>query len=82
MLRDVYVRIPHQLKGTVPEAIAERLQKFYRQTFWCNIKVFQCCQAAQALAKRGYNVTRIFIGLSSDGVGQSLFSAHLQAGLM
>ena len=81
-IANVYVRIPHQLKGTVPEAIAERLQKFYRQTFWCNIKVFQCCQAAQALAKRGYNVTRIFIGLSSGGVGQSLFSAHLQAGLM
>ena len=80
-IADVYVRIPHQLKGTVPPDILERVQKFYRQTFWCNVAAFKCCQAAQALAKRGHNVTRIFIGLSSGGVGQSLFSAHLQAGL-
>ena len=80
-IADVYVRIPHQLKGTVHPDILERVQKFYRQTFWCNVAAFKCCQAAQALAKRGHNVTRIFIGLSSGGVGQSLFSAHLQAGL-
>ncbi|CAJ1423131.1 unnamed protein product, partial [Effrenium voratum] len=64
---------------TVPQHIVERLHKFYAQTFWCNVEVFKCCQAAQALAKRGLNVTRLFIGLSSGGVKQSLYSSHLQA---
>eukprot|EP00435_Cladocopium_sp_Y103_P016104 s4470_g4.t1 len=79
-ITDVYVRIPHRLKGSVPPDVLERVRKFYRQTFWCNIPAFKCCQAAQALAKRGHNVVRIFIGLSAGGVGQSLYSAHLQAG--
>lgn len=76
---DVYVRIPHSLKVTVPADVTNRLEKFYRQTFWSNVEAFQCCQAAQALAKRGLNIVRIFIGLSSGGVGQSLYSSHLQA---
>ena len=79
-VKDVYVRIPHCLKGSVPADVLERVRKFYRQTFWSNISAFKCCQAAQALAKRGHNVVRIFIGLSSGGVGQSLYSSHLQAG--
>ena len=78
-IKDVYTFIPHKLKGVVQPDIVERLQKFYRQMFWCNLPIFKCCQAAQALAKRGYNVVRIFIGLSSGGVGQSLYSAHLQS---
>ena len=65
-------------KGTVPQDVFDRLQKFYSQTFWGNIVVFKCGQAAQALAKRGLNVVRLFIGLSSGGVGQSLYSLHLQ----
>ncbi|CAJ1439678.1 unnamed protein product, partial [Effrenium voratum] len=78
-LEDCYLRIPHALRYTVPPHIAERLQKFYMQTFWGNLPVFKCGQAAQALAKRGINVVRLFIGLSSGGVGQSLYSTHLQA---
>lgn len=78
-LQNCYVRIPHCIKGTVPPAVVERLQKFYSQTFWGNIDVFRCGQAAQALAKRGLNVVRVFIGLSGGGVGQSLYSTHLQA---
>ena len=35
--------------------------------------VFLCCQAALALAKRGFNVDRCFMGESPGGVGQSLF---------
>ncbi|CAL1137736.1 unnamed protein product [Cladocopium goreaui] len=66
-IKDVYTFIPHKLKGVVQPDIVERLQKFYRQMFWCNLPIFKCCQAAQALAKRGYNVVRIFIGLSSGG---------------
>ena len=69
-------------------------------------EVFQCCQAATALAKRGENIVRCFIGVSPGGVleeqlftslvaslrfiaawncrvlpgvGQSLYSAHLDA---
>ena len=38
-----------------------------------------CCQAAQALAKRGENIDRCFIGQSPAGVGQSLYSSHLNA---
>lgn len=78
-LENCYLRVPHSLKGTVPLAVVERVQKFYAQTFWGNIAVFKCGQAAQALAKRGLNVVRLFIGLSSGGVGQSLYSTHLQA---
>ena len=54
-------------------------EKFFKQTFWANIEVFRCCQAAQALAKRGENIDRCFIGESPGEVGQSLYSAHLDA---
>ena len=78
-LTNCYLRIPHCLKGTIPQNVVDRLRKFYAQTFWGNIDVFKCGQAAQALAKRGINVVRLFIGLSSGGVGQSLYSTHLEA---
>ena len=78
-LQNCYLRIPHCIKGTVPGDVWTRLKKFYTQSFWGNVTAFRCCQAAQALAKRGLNVVRLFIGLSGGGVGQSLFSAHLQA---
>lgn len=78
-LDNCYLRIPHCIKGTVPEAVTQRLQKFYSQTFWGNLQVFKCGQAAQALAKRGLNVVRLFIGLSPGGVGQSLYSMHQRA---
>ena len=38
-----------------------------------------CCQAAQALAKRGENIDRCFIGIGPGGVGQSLYSTLLAA---
>ncbi|CAE7445428.1 unnamed protein product [Symbiodinium sp. CCMP2592] len=72
-----YVRIPHPLLDPVMENNLERLEKFYQQTFWCNLDVFKCFQAATAIAKRGYNVDRCFIGISPGGVGQSLYSLHL-----
>ena len=40
---------------------------------------FAVRQAAIALAKRGENLDRCFIGVSPGGVGQSLYSLHLQA---
>lgn len=74
---DCYVRIPHPLLDPVLDANMERLQKFYERTFWCNLDVFKCFQAAAAIAKRGLNVDRCFIGISPGGVGQSLYSLHL-----
>ena len=72
-----YIKIPHPLLDPVLQVNTERLQKFYSQTFWCNLDVFRCCQAALAIAKRGLNVDRCFIGISPGGVGQSLYSLHL-----
>ena len=72
-----YVRIPHPLLDPVLEANMQRLQLFYERTFWCNLDVYRCFQAAIAIAKRGFNVDRCFIGMSPGGVGQSLYSLHL-----
>jgi hypothetical protein len=72
---NVYMNIPHNLLDPVLQSAAEDLMIFLEQTFWCNVDVFKCMQAAQALAKRGLNVDRCFIGLSPGGVGQSLYSA-------
>eukprot|EP00438_Fugacium_kawagutii_P027022 Skav232520 [mRNA] locus=scaffold1096:926666:934699:- [translate_table: standard] len=74
---DCYVFIPHPLLDPVLQQHKDRLHKFYRQTFWANNEVFLCHMAALALAKRGFNVDRCFIGISPGGVGQSLFSFHL-----
>ena len=72
-----YLYIPHNLLDPVMEANCTKLCKFYSRTFWANKDVFLCCQAALALAKRGINVDRCFIGESPGGVGQSLYSLHL-----
>jgi hypothetical protein len=74
---DCYLYIPHNLLDPVLEANCARLWQFYSRTFWANRDVFLCCQAALALAKRGINVDRCFIGESPGGVGQSLYSLHL-----
>ena len=58
------LRIFHCIHGPIQANVVDRLKKFYSQTFWGNEHVFRCCQAAQALAKRGENVVRLFIGLS------------------
>eukprot|EP00435_Cladocopium_sp_Y103_P017516 s1987_g4.t1 len=76
---DCYVYIPHPLVDPVLAHVQARLQKFYSQTFWANNAVFECCLSAMALAKRGFNVDRCFIGESPGGVGQSLFSLHIDA---
>lgn len=74
-----YIYIPHPLLDPVLDCHRERLQKFYQETFWANNEVFRCNQAALALAKRGLNIDRCFIGESPGGVGQSLYSTHLDA---
>ncbi|CAE7704017.1 unnamed protein product, partial [Symbiodinium necroappetens] len=78
---NLYLHIAHpllqpRLADPVLKNAEERLLKFYAQTFWLNndaalrISVFACNQAAIALAKRGENIV---------SVGQSLYSAHLDA---
>ena len=74
-----YIYIPHPLIDPVLQQHEQRLEQFYAQTFWANHNVFLCNQAALALAKRGVNVERCFIGESPGGVGQSLFSIHLDS---
>ena len=76
---NVYLRIPHPLLDPVLDDIQAVVLRFYKQTFWANLEPFLCCQAAQALAKRGENIDRCFIGEGPGGVGQSLYSSHLAA---
>ena len=76
---NIYVRVPHPLRDAVLESARERFERFVSQTFWCNSTFFECCCAALALAKRGENIDRCFIGESPGGTGQSLYSSHLAA---
>ena len=75
----LYVRVPHPLLDPVLSVNLQKLRTYYMRSFWTNVAVFKCLCAAQALAKRGLNVDRLFIGLSPGGVGQSLYTAHLAA---
>ncbi len=76
---NVYLRIPHPLLDPVLDSMKRDIRKFYSESFWCNVQVLKCMQAAMALAKRGENIDRCFIGVSPGGVGQSLMSAHMAA---
>ena len=81
---NVYISIDHDISHVVLQdpyldAASERMLKFYEQTFFGNLNVWLCNQAAMGLAKRGRNVDRCFIGQSPGGVGQSLFSSHIDA---
>jgi len=75
----VYTLIPHPLLDPTIVVAMEDVQVFYKQFFWCNNTVWKCCCAALALAKRGENIDRLFIGISPGGVGQSLHSLLLHA---
>ena len=66
---DCYLYIPQSFLDPVLEANCARLWQFYSRTFLANRDVFLCCQAAFALAKRGINIDRCFIGESLGGVG-------------
>jgi len=74
---NIYLRIPHPLLDPVLLVTEQRLRRFIAQTFWCNVDVYRCMLAAQAIAKRGENIDRIFIGVSPGGTGQSLYSHFL-----
>jgi hypothetical protein len=74
---NLYLSVPRPLLDPVLEDARQELVLFYSQTFWSNVVVFKCFQAAIALAMRGENIDRCFIGVSPGGVGQSLYSGHL-----
>jgi len=67
---NVFIRVPHKLNVPVTltdpviQTALEELKVFIEQTFWCNGHVVKCMQAAQALAKRGGNIDRCFIGIN------------------
>ena len=71
--------IPHKLLDPVLDTAKRGLERFLQTTFWENLPVLMCCQAAQALAKRGESIDRYFIGIGPGGVGQSLYSTLLAA---
>ncbi|CAK0846846.1 unnamed protein product, partial [Prorocentrum cordatum] len=77
----VYIGIRSQLLSTDPvlDAAVARVQKIYSQTFWSIPDAFVFGQAAQALAKRGYNVDTITVYWGPGGVGLSLLTSHLEA---
>ena len=81
---NIYIRVPHPLRAHALEdpvfrQAKDRLEKFLRETFWCNEDFLRACMSALALAKRGENVDRCFIGESPGGTGQSLYSCHIAA---
>lgn len=76
---NLYLMVPRPLLDPVLVEAQQELLLFYSQTFWSNVVVFKCFQAAIALAMRGENIDRCFIGVSPGGVGQSLYSGHLAA---
>ena len=76
---DIYMRIPHPLLDPLLPDATIGLSQFYNQTFWAIQPVLNCFFAAQALARRGINVDRCFMGVSPGGTGQSLYSTLLAA---
>jgi hypothetical protein len=76
---NLYLMVPRPLLDPVLDSARAELYEFYMQTFWANVEVFCCFQAAIALALRGENIDRCFIGVSPGGVGQSLYSGLLAA---
>jgi hypothetical protein len=74
---NLYLMVPRPLLDPVLDFARIELEEFYSQTFWANVEVFRCFQSAIALAMRGENIDRCFIGVSPGGVGQSLYSGHL-----
>ena len=80
--QNLYIGLPHSLLShgfgdPVLKAAIQRVQTFYRQTYWANAAAFKCCQAAIALAKRGMNVDQVFFFWGSGGVGLSLTTSLL-----
>ena len=76
---NIYMLIPHALVDPHMEVALDDVHAFYKQFFWCNNHVYLSGCAALALAKRGENIDRLFVGISPGGVGQSLYSGLLHA---
>ena len=76
---NIYVFLPHRILDPLSEAVKERVQRFWRTTYWGNAAAFEVFLASLTLALRGENVDRAFWGVGSGGVGRSLQTAHLEA---
>ena len=76
---NVYLRVDAPLTDPVEQHVTDRVFRFYTQTFWNNGPALQCQLAAMSLALRGYNIDRCFWTIGPGGVGQSLFSHHINA---
>lgn len=56
------LRCPANCRHACAFAWQERLNRFYLESFWACMPVLKCNMAAIALAKRGENIDRCFIG--------------------
>ena len=80
---NLYIGIPHALMNKDPqlESAIEEISTAISRTFWANYAGWVCCQAALALAKRRINVDQLFMLWGPGGVGLSLITALIAAGL-
>ncbi|CAE7871442.1 unnamed protein product [Symbiodinium microadriaticum] len=76
---NIYVYLPHRMLDPVADEVRERLDLFWRTTYWGNLEAFEVFIASLTLALRGENVDRAFWGIGSGGVGQSPQTAHIEA---
>ena len=76
---NVYVYLPHRMLDPVVDDEKNRVNMFWKTTYWGNAPAFDVCMASLTLDFRGENVDRAFWGVGSGGVGQSLQTAHLEA---
>ena len=67
---NIYVRIPHALQSSLPDPVLQnarfRLQKFVKETFWCNQEYYKATLAAIAPSK----TWRKYRSLLHRGIGR------------
>jgi hypothetical protein len=60
---NIYIGVPCKILGAIDPVLHAAMQEamlVYEHTFWGNAAGMKCCQAAQAIAKRGLNVEQFF----------------------
>jgi len=77
--QNIYLYVPHPLLDPYITTAADRVMKFYEQTFVDNGYALFCQFAGESLAVMGYNVERCMWTVGPGGVGQSLATHHLHA---
>ena len=64
---NIYVYLPHRMLDPVADKVRERLDLFWRTTYWGNLEAFEVFMASLTLALRGENVDRAFWVLALAG---------------